>query len=107
MSVDCPDCEGKGTQFVFGIRYAPGHSGPTAKDIPCTRCNGRKVIQEKQLAWIERGRELRRVRVEELQLGLREAADLWGMRASHLSKLESGKIDNSDWSPPADTERTK
>jgi hypothetical protein len=51
--------------------------------------------------WVSRGRKLRKLREDTLELGLREAAELWGViPPSHLSDMEWGLVDNTQWNIP-------
>lgn len=95
----CPSCHGKKQVPVFGIRYAPGHTGPSSGIFPCHFCEGVGTISTERQARIAIGKAYHDYRVEVLQLGLREAADLWGLKPSHLSSIELGKVE-TDWKPP-------
>lgn len=87
------DCDGSGEILASGIQYAPGHSGPYARMIPCFRCCGEKTVPVEMLQWIEAGRSLRNYR-QDRRIGLLEAAKLAGIKASELSAIESGRKPN-------------
>lgn len=95
----CPACDGAKTVVAFGIRYAPGHSGPPHRELPCHVCDGIGEVSGEQVSRMERGGRFRRHRVDVLRLGLREAAIKWGMKPSELSYIEQGKV-ATDWTPP-------
>jgi rRNA maturation protein Nop10 len=87
----CPDCGGKGVLSVlFQIAL---------KEMECPSCKGIGRVTLDHLARIELGKKFRKYRVEICGLGLREAASLWGMKASELSYIEQGKT-VTDWTPP-------
>lgn len=94
----CPMCSGDGFIIAAGIIYAEGHSGPPVDRLPCPRCSGKCSISWDEFRWGLKGDQLRSER-ENMGLGLRQAADLWGMKPSELSDIESGKVDNLEWSP--------
>lgn len=95
----CPACDGEGAMVVFGIRYAPGHSGPPVRKLRCHVCEGRGEVSGEQVLRMERGKSFRNYRVSILSFGLREASNKWGMRAVELSRIEQGKTE-TDWTPP-------
>lgn len=95
----CPSCDGKRTIVAFGIRYAPGHSGPPVRELPCHVCDGLGEVSRDQVSRMDRGERFRRHRVGVLGLGLQEAALQWGKKPSELSCIEQGKIE-TDWTPP-------
>ena len=95
-SVVCPDCKGKGKVLAMFIKYEQGHSGPPFKEVPCHFCNGARRIPSSQLDWIKTGKEIRQFRrTNDLTLG--EAAELWGIKVSEVSRLERGKDNNENW----------
>lgn len=77
----CPSCDG------FGEIFAPFEQ----KSYPCFTCNETGYI-EREKVWIEQGKELKRYRLEELGLGLREACRKYKYDASNLSRMERGII---------------
>ena len=97
--VACPECDGDKTMTAVFVRYAPGHSGPPVRELPCHVCEGRGEVSNEQVLRMERGNKFRHYRSRILGYGLREAADMWGMKASELSYIEQGKI-VTDWTPP-------
>lgn len=97
--VTCPDCDGKKKSVASGVRYAPGVSGPPVVELPCVTCSGEGVLTTQQVQRMRRGVLFRKYRVVHLELGLREAASRWGMLASTLGDIESGRVE-TDWVPP-------
>lgn len=95
----CPWCGGEKTVTATGIRYAPGFSGPQVLEMPCFVCDGVGKISTFQVDRMRLGESFRHYRVDVLGLGLREAANKWGMKASELSYIEQGKT-ATDWTPP-------
>lgn len=97
----CPVCEGSETVIATGIRYSPDFQGSRqpAITMPCFGCKGEGKVSPAKLALMERGESWHAYRVNTLGLTLREAASLWGMKPSELSRLEQGEVD-TDWSPP-------
>lgn len=89
-----------GTREVFATRSCcgPGGVGPcisAAEGLPCG------VALMPLFAPVpdsvrERGQELRATRLG-LSLSLEDAADGLGLRVSHVSMLESGRLDVDDW----------
>jgi hypothetical protein len=53
-----------------------------------------------------RGGKFHKYRVEVLQLGLRKAAELWGINAVQLSYIEQGRVE-TDWVPPGYVEEVE
>lgn len=98
-SVQCPACNGDKTMTAVFVKYAPGYSGPPIREFDCYLCNGKGEVPKDQIERTDRGNAFRRFRVSELGLGLREAADKWGMKASELSLIEQGMTE-TDWKPP-------
>jgi hypothetical protein len=101
--ITCPSCDGD-KQLPAFVSYAPGFSGPPVRLLPCPECDGVGSITQEHQARKQLGESMRKYRTNALQLGLREAADKWGMRPSVLSMIEQGKI-VSDWRPPGFTEK--
>ncbi len=97
--VTCPSCAGHKTVTATGIRYAPGFSGPQVVEMPCFVCDGVGRISTFQVARMKLGESFRHHRVFVLGLGLRKAANKWGMKAFELSGIEQGKT-VTDWTPP-------
>lgn len=97
--VMCPGCDGERLVVVSGIRYAPGHDGPSVAKIACIVCRGAGEISEERVERIRLGESFANYRMGILGLGLREAAKRWGLRASELSRIEQGEI-VTDWVPP-------
>lgn len=97
--VICPSCDGGKTTTAVFVRYAPSHNGAPVRQLPCHVCGGCGHVASDQIARMNRGRCFRRYRVDVLSLGLREAANKWGMKASELSCIEQGKTE-TEWTPP-------
>jgi hypothetical protein len=97
--VACPECDGDKTMTAVFVKYAPGHSGPPVRELPCHVCDGRGEVSSEHVLRMERGEKFRHYRLRILGYGLREAADRWGMKASELSYIEQGKT-VTDWTPP-------
>jgi hypothetical protein len=66
--------------------------------LPCPGCDGVGSITQEQQEQKNLGQSMRDYRVNVLRMGLREAADKWGMKPSELSNIESGRV-VSDWRP--------
>jgi hypothetical protein len=87
----CPRCDGHKTlDAFFKGMHAP---------MTCYVCNGAGTVTAMQLARIEHGQRIRDYR-EQRELGLREAANMWGLKPSYLSLIEQGRV-TTDWVPPS------
>lgn len=94
--ITCPECGGD--RLTVGLaKFTSGGCGPFAVD--CQACNGSGKITLENFANMAHGNKLQEYRVNVMELGLREAADQWGMKASELSAIERGKVITS-WVPP-------
>jgi DNA-directed RNA polymerase subunit M/transcription elongation factor TFIIS len=91
-SITCPDCDGSGTLRMLFPKYAEGVTGPPALDIACTTCNGSKVVSSDYFRFEKSGLECLSLR-QSMDLGLREAADKLGIKASELLSYERGRSD--------------
>jgi len=102
--VACPVCEATGNLAAIGTRRVVG--GPTRgqMELPCVLCKGAKQIPAIQRTWLAYGAILANYRMQRLRLGLREAADMLGMKASALSAIETGQVDNTGWVYPSEME---
>jgi hypothetical protein len=96
----CPRCDGSKKMIGMFPKYVEGHSGPPAIELDCPICSGQGTVSSDFEERSKRGAEFHRIRVDVLGLGLREAADLWGMKASELSNIETGRVDNSHFKVP-------
>jgi hypothetical protein len=67
--------------------------------MPCIVCDGKGTITDVRERRMERGAKFHNYRVDVLQLGLRKAAELWGMKPTELSYIEQGRVE-TDWVPP-------
>lgn len=88
------------------VKYAPGYSGPPITELPCVVCNGKGVVSDVREQCMIRGAKFHDFRVNVLQLGLRKAAELWGMKPTELSRIEQGLI-KTDWVPPGYVEEVE
>lgn len=88
------------------VKYAPGYSGPPITELPCVVCNGKGVVSDVREQCMIRGAKFHDFRVNVLQLGLRKAAELWGMKPTELSYIEQGKVE-TDWVPPGYVEEVE
>lgn len=87
VQLECPQCvKGELIDIIGRAR------------VPCNRCDGSCRISQQQYDWMCRGELLRRNR-EDADIGLREGAELLGMKASELSAYECGRVDNSNFNP--------
>jgi hypothetical protein len=100
----CPACKGTGNLAAIATRKDA--NGPTRGqlELPCVLCEGRREIPNVQLEWVRYGALLCNYRMDRLRLGLREAADMLGMKASALSAIELGRVDNTGWVYPSEME---
>jgi hypothetical protein len=73
-------------------------------NIPCPDCNGLGIVTPEFIERYTRGLDFKSYR-ERLGLGLREAADKWGIKASMLSDIEWGRIEIPHWTPPGYSEQ--
>lgn len=97
-NVQCPRCEGRKKVVAFGIVYKPGHDGPPVNLVLCPCCDGVGELTQERMARMQLGERFREYR-EKLGLGLRAAANEWGMKPSELSYIEQGRT-VTDWKPP-------
>lgn len=96
----CPRCHGNKKLTGIFPSYAPGRSGPPVIEMDCHICRGTGTVDSKTIQLIEAGRRCRKFRVEICGLGLRRAAEQWGMNPSELSRIEQGVSENTKWKPP-------
>lgn len=93
----CPDCQGSGVMIALTfIKYAPGHTGPPSRELPCMFCRGEKTVSAEQLRWKREGQNIKAYRRAN-DLTLRGAAERWGLKPSEVSTLEQGRADNTHW----------
>lgn len=97
--VVCPTCNGSKQLFLLCVSYTKTLSQKRTGEISCFVCNGTGSISSDQLQRSEKGAKFRNYRESTLNLGLREAAELWGMSPSVLSAIELGLL-VSEWTPP-------
>jgi hypothetical protein len=97
LTITCPACEGK-KQLPCFVAYAPGFSGPPVRLMNCPDCAGLGTVTQEFIKRKQLGESMRNYRVNILQMGLREAANEWGMKPSELCQIESGRV-VSDWRP--------
>ena len=81
----CPACKGRQKQIVLmdGIGISGEHQ------VICTTCKGFGQISADHAWRIIQGNKIRRYR-EKSDLGIREAAAIYGIRAKTLSMIERG-----------------
>jgi hypothetical protein len=101
----CPRCGGEGENFVTFIRYAPGHTGPPSRMIPCHQCDGNGEITDEQAKWIVEGEAMRRERIAR-NVGLRQEADRRRMLPSAYADMESGRVEPIPADPQEQTHAT-
>lgn len=97
--IPCPSCGGSKQLQIVHVKYAPGYKGPPVTEMPCIVCDGAGTITAVREQRMERGGKFHKYRVDFLQLGLRKAAELWGINAVQLSYIEQGRVE-TDWVPP-------
>lgn len=76
------------------VSYAPGHSGPPFRELPCFDCDGTGLVDSRIMEWRETGGRVR-VRRLGLKLGMRACAELFGIEPSRLTAIEWGRFDNA------------
>ena len=96
----CPNCRTTGSIHAVSFRNVAARGGDPNVVLKCPNCKGEGSIPVEMLEWMDHGERVRIQRVHELKLGLRTAADMWGMKASELSAIEQGLHYNLAWSPP-------
>lgn len=100
-NMKCPDCDnGKSEPPVF-IKWSPGRKPATDADMRealeklsvCDRCHGTGAVPEEMAEWINHGEQMRLLRLS-AGVGLRDGAQMLGVRPSELSDLERGMVNN-------------
>lgn len=89
----CQKCEGKGTELITGfIDYRDRSKSGFVQDhpIPCGRCGGSGEVSEAQAKQRRIGRYYRKRRIE-MDLSMREAAQLLGISIIELNDIEHGR----------------
>lgn len=82
----CPEC-------VKGRLYGIAHM--KSIEMECPRCKGTAEVPDIQAEWIEIGKEIKRLRLEN-NLGLRAGAVELGIQPSILSEYERGMRNPED-----------
>lgn len=83
----CEHCNGTGTVAALA---RPSEGDCFEVKLSCWTCDGAGTVTQAKLDAIERGRVLRRARIDRGQT-VREVASEYGMTASQLSALEHGR----------------
>lgn len=94
--IECPSCRGARLEPMETLAHA---CRPIKARLPCFQCDGAGRLSAKAPEWIARGRMLKDLRLA-AAMGLRQAAELWGIHAAELSDIEHGRIDNTRWRSP-------
>lgn len=83
----CPLCNGR--------KSAPVLACPGARiiDMPCEACRATGAVDDQYPEWLERGRALKRLRMEPRYRDMREAANLVGVDVVEYSRMERGLSD--------------
>jgi len=89
--VECPDCKGEGVILAFFACSSDGGCEP-GRELPCLRCDGRKMVPHEQLEWIKAGKIMRDDRRSRHNTLRAEAAER-GVRPSELCAMEQGRIE--------------
>lgn len=97
--MNCPDCNGEKEVKIFPKLV----NGKIICTLPCDRCNQSGTVPDIQEIWIHLGKSMRKDRVQRKQT-LRDAAEVLGISALHLSQAERGMIDPVRLNIPDDKE---
>lgn len=92
MAIICPTCEGDGKIKCPIHVNRGGKPHQWLDEITCRQCGGEGLISPEMMAWILRGNEARRTRVEQ-GISIRERARAIGITAAEVSAMEHGRRD--------------
>lgn len=90
---ECPMCQGQGKFQVLAViksKNAPADFQPPST-LPCKLCQGSGKVDDKQLAACTKGAEAKQKRLA-AGYGLREYAEMIGMKPSDLCNMENGRL---------------
>jgi hypothetical protein len=94
--ISCPMCRG-GPLVVLTVKTVGGRRLTEEQlraisQIECPDCDGLGIIMPRRYGWHVLGEKLKTWRVKVKRLGLREAAEKWGLTPSRLLGIEHGRV---------------